>query len=81
MINLRRMRGEPFVLNADLIETVEATPDTIITLTTGKKLLVEEPPAQVIELVIRYRRRIHGLPGGGDTPVRTLPVARGGGGF
>ena len=41
MIRLQRLNKEQFVLNADLIETLEATPDTVVTLTTGKKLMVK----------------------------------------
>ena len=50
------------VLNADLIETVEATPDTIVTLTSGKKLIVNESPEEVIALVVEFRRRLAASP-------------------
>jgi len=40
MIALKRLNGQEFVLNADLIETLEKTPDTVITLTNGKKIIV-----------------------------------------
>jgi flagellar protein FlbD len=46
----------PITVNADLIETVEATPDTIITLTSGKKLIVGETPVEVIALVVEFKR-------------------------
>ena len=45
------------VVNADLIETVEATPDTVIKLTTAKKLIVPETPEEIVALVVEYRRR------------------------
>jgi flagellar protein FlbD len=45
-------------LNADLIQTVEATPDTVITLTNGDKLLVIESPPEVAELVYSFRAEI-----------------------
>ncbi|MEW8977253.1 MAG: flagellar FlbD family protein [Symbiobacterium sp.] len=58
MIKLRRFRakGGEFVVNADLIETVEATPDTVITLTTGHKVIVEESVDEVIRRVVEFRR-------------------------
>lgn len=59
MIELTKLNGESFVLNADLIETVEATPDTIVRLTGGKRFIVREKVSEVVELVILYSRRIH----------------------
>ncbi|MCX7971043.1 MAG: flagellar FlbD family protein [Negativicutes bacterium] len=59
MIELTKLRtGEKFFLNADLVEMVEATPDTIITLTTGKKIIVQEKMAVVANLVAEYRARL-----------------------
>ena len=53
-------RGE-FVLNAEIIETVEETPDTVVTLTNGKKLIVEESMEEIVRRVMEYRRSMHGL--------------------
>ena len=51
MIEVHHGREErPLLVNADLIETVEATPDTVLTLTTGKKLIVRETPAEIVAL-------------------------------
>lgn len=58
MVKLNRLNSAPVTVNAELIETVEATPDTIITLTSGKKLMVVESVDQVIEQVIAYRRSL-----------------------
>ena len=58
MIKLTRMSREPLVLNADLIEYMEATPDTVITMTTGEKLRVSETADEVIARVIEFRRSI-----------------------
>jgi len=55
MIQLTRLNSIPFHLNCDLIETIEELPDTIITLTSGKKLLVEESAAFILEKIIQYR--------------------------
>lgn len=59
MINLTRTDGAEIVLNAQLIEIVEATPDTVISLTTGRKVLVRESVGQVVNRVIAYERRVH----------------------
>ena|GEM_PF-152966 len=58
MIKLTRLSHEPLVLNSDLIEHMEVTPDTVITLTTGQKLRVSETADEVIARVIEYRRAI-----------------------
>ena len=58
MIELTKLNEKQFILNADLIETVEETPDTVITLTTGKKIIVKESRQEVKNLVISYRKMI-----------------------
>lgn len=58
MIELTKLQNAKIVVNADMIEFVESTPDTLITTSTGKKLMVQESVEKVIELVIAYRRRI-----------------------
>lgn len=62
MVTVTRFNREMVVLNAELIESVEATPDTVITLTSGKKLLVTEPVRLVVDRIIEYRRAIHHPP-------------------
>jgi flagellar protein FlbD len=63
MIELHHGREKrPMLVNSDLIETVEATPDTVITLTTGKKLIVLETPAELVALVVEFRRRLQSGP-------------------
>ena len=60
MIELTRLgkqQDEKIVVNADLIEFVERTPDTLISTTTGKKLLVKETVEEIIEQVLVYRKR------------------------
>jgi flagellar protein FlbD len=49
--------GSEFYVNADLMEFMESTPDTIITLTTGKKLIVLESVQDVIDRIIQYKSR------------------------
>jgi flagellar protein FlbD len=64
MIRLTRLNHVPLIINADLIEYVETTPDTVIVMTSGEKLLVVESADEVIERVIQFRRSIAGeLPG------------------
>ncbi|MCD6335849.1 MAG: endoflagellar protein [Candidatus Latescibacterota bacterium] len=58
MIRITRLNNTELIVNADLIEFIEATPDTIITLTTGQKLIASEPVEEIIERVIAFRRRI-----------------------
>ena len=57
MITVTRFNGSVFVVNSDLIETIEATPDTVITLVTGKKYVVQEKVEEIIEKIIEFRRR------------------------
>ena len=58
MIRLTRLNQVPLVVNSDLIEHVEITPDTVIALTTGQKILVRETADEVIERVVRFRRAV-----------------------
>ena len=58
MIKLTRTSGKEFVLNADLIEEVQETPDTVITLTNGKKLLVKDSADDIINKVVDYQQEI-----------------------
>jgi flagellar protein FlbD len=58
MIHLTRLNQVPVVVNADLIEHIETTPDTVIALTTGQKILVRESADEIIERVVGFRRRI-----------------------
>jgi flagellar protein FlbD len=58
MIHVTRMNRTPMVLNADLIEHLESTPDTVISLTNGQKFVVRESAEEVVQKVIDYRRGI-----------------------
>jgi len=59
MIKLKRLNGKEFVLNCELIETAEATPDTVVTTIEGNKYVVIESIDEIIQKVIEYRRKIH----------------------
>jgi flagellar protein FlbD len=58
MIELTRLNGKSIVLNSDLIKTAEASPDTMLTLINGEKLIVREDIAEVVERVLAYRARL-----------------------
>ncbi len=58
MIRLTRLSGDPFLLNPDLIEHLETTPDTVITLTTGHQYMVRESSEEVLNRVLEFRRAI-----------------------
>lgn len=60
MIPLRRLNNQPVVVNCDLIESIEATPDTVVTLTSGNKLIVRESLEEITRRVIDFKRRIYG---------------------
>jgi flagellar protein FlbD len=59
MIRLTRINHVPLVLNADLIEHMEMTPDTVISLTNGQKLVVLESTEDIIRSVVEFRRQIY----------------------
>ena len=62
MIRLTRINHAPLVLNADMIEHVEITPDTVIAMMNGQKFMVAESADEVIQKVIDFRRAIANLP-------------------
>jgi flagellar protein FlbD len=58
MIYVTRLNHESVVLNSDIIEYIETTPDTVISLTTGEKLMVLETADEIVARVVQYRRSI-----------------------
>ena len=59
MIELTKLNDIKFSVNPELIEKVETTPDTVITLTTGRKLIVKESRQDIKNLVLSYKRKIY----------------------
>lgn len=59
MIRLSRLNGKEFVVNCELIKFIESTPDTVVTLTTGEKLMVREGVEEVIGATMNYRKRLY----------------------
>jgi flagellar protein FlbD len=68
MIKVSRLDGSLLVLNADLIEFVEAIPETIVCLTTGKKFMVRESTEDIVERVAQFKRRSAPRPADWSTP-------------
>ena len=62
MISLTRINGTVFILNAELIESIETSPDTIVSLVNGHKYLVRDSDEEVIEKVLEYKRSILSKP-------------------
>ena len=75
MIHLTRLNHVALVLNADLIESIEVTPDTVISLTTGQKLVVLESAEEVVRRVVEFRRAVLGGSGGGGGGSATADQA------
>lgn len=61
---MTRLDGKELVVNEGLIELMEATPDTVLTLTTGRKIVVLEKIDEIIERVVKFRRSVANLSGG-----------------
>jgi flagellar protein FlbD len=74
MVRLTRLNHAPLVLNSDLIEHIDITPDTVITLTTGQILRVRETAEEVIQRILEYRRRIFGPETEAPGPSETEPL-------
>ena len=73
MIKLTRLNHTPLIVNSDLIEHIEVTPDTVVTLTSGQKLIVLESAEEIVERVITFRRSIVGNVI--NCPVASVPRA------
>lgn len=58
MIRLTKLNKAEFVINGELIETIESTPDTVITLMNGKKYVVTETVEEVVDKVVQYKGNI-----------------------
>ena len=58
MITLHRLNNSELVINCNLIESIEATPDTVITLQNDKKIIVKEKVDEIIKSIIEYQRKV-----------------------
>lgn len=59
VIFVTKMNNETVLLNNDLIETIEETPDTVVTLTTGKKFIIKESSKEILDKVIDFKMKIY----------------------
>jgi flagellar protein FlbD len=77
MIQLTRLNNKPLMVNSDLIKFVEQSPDTLVTLISGEKIVVLEPPDEVLARVIAFRRSVlQGLTPAWDKSTAHLSVAQ-----
>ena len=58
MIQLTRLNNKPLIVNSDLIKFVEQSPDTLITLITGEKIVVRERAEEVLARIVEFRRSV-----------------------
>lgn len=61
MIRVTHLNGKPFVVNAELIKFIEETPDTVLTMRDGERIVVRESAQEVVARVVAYARSIRGL--------------------
>ena len=59
MINITRLNDKELIINSDLIECIEATPDTTITMTTGKKVIAKESIDELIDRIVTFKRKVN----------------------
>lgn len=59
MIRVHRLNNQEFLINCELIEFVEETPNTVISMVSGRKLVVSETTAEIQNLIIEYKRKIY----------------------
>lgn len=58
MVLVHRIKGEPLFLNADLIESIEALPDTVVTLADGRRLVLSDDPEELVERIVQFRASV-----------------------
>jgi len=74
MIHLTRLNNSSITINSDLIKFVEQSPDTVITLLNGEKILVRESAEQILDRIIEFRRRVlSGVSAWTLASARTVP--------
>ena len=75
MIQLTRLNNQTFMVNSDLIKFVDRSPDTVITLVTGEKIIVRDSVEEVLTRILEFRRLI--VAGRNHSPGEPLPTAKG----
>jgi len=76
MIRITRLNHTPLILNSDLIEHIDMTPDTVIALTSGQKYMVLETAEEIVERVVSFRQSLLRHPPSHSTPVSGAHPAR-----
>ena len=61
MVEVTRLNKEQILINAELIEMIEETPNTVISMTTGRKLVVMETKEEMVDKIVKYKQRILSL--------------------
>lgn len=61
MVKITRLNDAELIINSDLIESIESTPDTTITMTTGKRIIAKESIDDIINKIISYRQKVNRL--------------------
>jgi flagellar protein FlbD len=64
MIKVTRLNDSVMVINVEKIQSVQSTPDTVITFTNRDKIMVKEPMEEVSQRIVEYRRTVNSTPGG-----------------
>ena len=59
MIAITKLNEQEMIINCDLIELIESTPDTTLTMTTGRKVIVKESVDKVLEMIVTYKKRLN----------------------
>ena len=77
MIQLTRLNGNPLVINSDLIKYVESSPDTVLTLVNGEKIVVLEACDDVVHRTIAYRARVFAQTAGSLQSLASVPAPEG----
>ncbi len=77
MIQLTRLNNKPLIVNSDLIKFVEQSPDTLVTLITGEKIVIREKSSEVLARIIEFRQSVlRGMPVGWDASSANALSAR-----
>lgn len=59
MIALTKLNDREILLNFDMIEMIESTPDTTITMTTGRKFIVQESADEILDRIVAFKQRVY----------------------
>ena len=78
MIQLTRLNNQPLMVNSDLIKFVERSPDTVLTLISGEKIVVLEAPNEVLDRVVAFRQTILAGPSLAQSAIHISESAKGG---